>query len=154
LSSSSEYNPIYHVAWRQPVHNSPTGFKIQINAGQVYSSGSTTPAAPANTSPTVPAGGDEQPMINEGDSPAQPAKAPTPASTGNKYALSGTIEISRGHYLHLDADLFYRKPGKSAGEAASSLKLYRLKHKRRMKSKEIHYIDNPMFGMLVYIKPI
>lgn len=30
---------------------------------------------------------------------------------------------------------------------------YRFKQKRKMRSKELHYMDNPVFGMLVYVTP-
>lgn len=32
-------------------------------------------------------------------------------------------------------------------------KVYRFKQNRKMRSRELHYIDNPVFGMLVYVTP-
>ncbi len=56
--------------------------------------------------------------------------------------LDGTIQVSVKRYLHVDLDLLL-KTGRS----------YRLKTSRRMRSKEIHYIDHPMMGVLVLITP-
>jgi hypothetical protein len=58
-------------------------------------------------------------------------------------ALDGTIKVSVKRYLHVDLDLLL-KSGKG----------YRLQSKRRMRSKEIHYIDHPMMGVLVLITPV
>ena len=39
----------------------------------------------------------------------------------------------------------------SAGKCIN--KVYRFKQNRRMRSKELHYLDNPVYGLLVYVTP-
>jgi len=31
--------------------------------------------------------------------------------------------------------------------------VYQFKQNRKMRSKELHYIDNPVFGLLIYVTP-
>ncbi len=57
--------------------------------------------------------------------------------------VSGTIRMYRNRYLHIDADLLF---GASSGR-------YRIKESRRMRSRELHYLDHPRFGMLIVITP-
>jgi hypothetical protein len=55
--------------------------------------------------------------------------------------LGGLIRVTRGRYLHLEADLLLR-------DAQSSwphhIRLY-----RRMRSGELHYVDHPRLGILI-----
>lgn len=62
--------------------------------------------------------------------------------------IDGTVRLSRARYLHLEADLMYHFTGGFGGPSN-----FRLKESRRMRSKELHYLDHPMFGMLVRVKP-
>ncbi len=63
--------------------------------------------------------------------------------TSSSTPMDGTIKVSVSRYLHVDLDLLL-KTGKS----------YRLQDSRKMRSKEIHYIDHPMMGVLVLITPV
>lgn len=55
--------------------------------------------------------------------------------------LSGLVRLTRGRYLHLDADLTVR----DARDGAP----YRARFNRRMRSDELHYVDNPRLGILI-----
>lgn len=57
--------------------------------------------------------------------------------------IDGTIAVRRGRYLHADVDLLYKK-----GVAA------RLTHTRRLRSNEVHYIDHPLFGVILSVSPV
>lgn len=59
--------------------------------------------------------------------------------------VDGTLALSLGRYLHLDADLVYTV----AGEEAAS---WRLEESRRMRSEELHHLDSPRLGVLAVIK--
>ncbi len=63
--------------------------------------------------------------------------------TSSSTPMDGTIKVSVNRYLHVDLDLLL-KTGKS----------YRLQESRKMRSKQIHYIDHPMMGVLVLITPV
>jgi len=60
-------------------------------------------------------------------------------------SLQGTARVSLAHYLHLNVDLLY-----TAGPDGP---LVRMKQKRRMRSKEIHYLDGPVLGVIVLMTP-
>lgn len=73
--------------------------------------------------------------------------------------VSGSVTVTRGRYLHLDLDLVLNTAPDSNyigedyrfGSVSSSI---RLQQKRRMRSKELHYIDHPRFGVLALITPV
>ncbi|NOY67018.1 MAG: hypothetical protein GXP13_06375 [Gammaproteobacteria bacterium] len=72
--------------------------------------------------------------------------------------LDGTIEISIARYLHIWTDLLINRPISSPAfiEQDSEyvkLETLRFQDHRRMRSKELHYIDNPAFGILIYALP-
>jgi hypothetical protein len=68
-----------------------------------------------------------------------------------------TLYISR--YLHLQVDLqatqcLFSSSQKREQEDNSCVnQLYQFKQDRKMRSGELHYIDNPVFGLLVYVTP-
>lgn len=101
----------------------------------------------------------------------------------SKVALDGTLRVHRARYLHVEADLLYYRPldgdtsvapaSGDAPDAAPMLdspdtaliehllaeddvapRLFRLTESRRMRSRELHYLDHPLFGMLVEVWPV
>ncbi len=78
--------------------------------------------------------------------------------------LNGTIAIGLGRYLHVHTDLIYTEPAsprraaQSATDALFSQRLpawqsYRVRDHRRMRSRELHYLDHAKLGMLILITP-
>jgi len=73
--------------------------------------------------------------------------------------LDGSIEISVGRYLHVWTDLLFSRPANNnpaminANSEYTELQTFRFQDHRRMRSKELHYIDNPSFGILIYALP-
>jgi hypothetical protein len=86
----------------------------------------------------------------------------------------GELELYVSRYLHIKVNLqaqqcTYAKTSPISNQASNKQGLeqalgttssnqcikqvYRFKQNRKMRSKELHYIDNPIFGMLVYITP-
>jgi hypothetical protein len=55
--------------------------------------------------------------------------------------LSGAIRVTRGRFLHVDADLLLSDLG---GDQPIHVQLY-----RRMRSDELHYIDHPRVGIVI-----
>lgn len=82
---------------------------------------------------------------------------PTPAPL----VLEGTVRLILSRYLHLEADMFYRPdaavPAKShsffASDEPADPMVYHLHETRRMRSKEVHYLDHPMFGIITLVTP-
>ncbi|MEE8342383.1 MAG: CsiV family protein [Gammaproteobacteria bacterium] len=61
--------------------------------------------------------------------------------------LDGTVRLESGRYLHLYLDFVYSPPVRFAG--ASSM---RLKQRRRVRKRELHYFDHPRFSVLVMVR--
>ena len=77
--------------------------------------------------------------------------------------ITGNVKIVLSRYLHFYSQLEYqRKNLTQTNEENISLSTddiavahpYSLKSHRRMRSKELHYIDHPLVGMLVQINPV
>lgn len=69
------------------------------------------------------------------------------------YELEGAITVDRGHYLHFKPDLQLRRNITLEDGSMRTITAV-LDEPRRMKSKEAHYIDHPLFGILVYTTPL
>lgn len=94
--------------------------------------------------------------------------------------LFGTLRLRISRYLHLDIDLTYRiaqevQYNEQKDALMEAVKLapednrfiftsepvttiaqrgFRLQESRRIKSKEVHFFDHPLFGVLVYVTPL
>lgn len=55
--------------------------------------------------------------------------------------LEGTIKLHKKKYLHVKTDLLY------TGQYGAA----HLKQSRRLKSKQLHYLDHPLFGILIRV---
>lgn len=60
--------------------------------------------------------------------------------------LDGTLRVYLTRYLHVEVDLLYHRSGVETP--------FRLRASRRMRSGELHYLDHPMFGVLVLVTPV
>ncbi|MCP4982454.1 MAG: hypothetical protein GY935_18405, partial [Gammaproteobacteria bacterium] len=85
------------------------------------------------------------------------------------YEFEGKITIALSRYLHTYTDLVLRRPRLSVDPVLNNsakdillatasadtriLNNHRLKEHRRMRSKTLHYLDNPEFAMLILITP-
>ena len=88
---------------------------------------------------------------------------------GGLYEFEGKITIALSRYLHAYTDLILRRPRLSedpvlnnapqnaylAANAADTriLNNHQIKEHRRMRSKNLHYLDHPEFAMLILITP-
>jgi hypothetical protein len=97
---------------------------------------------------------------NESTSVQIHSRYPLPASYMEKAdipslldQISGTVTISVERYLHVDAQLLYTRPPALTEASANIPVNFVLKESRRLRSKEVHYLDHPMFGMLIQIVP-
>ena len=107
----------------------------------------------------------------------------TVARDPSKAALDGTLRVHRARYLHVQADLLYYRPLASDASAPKAVdddpdaapildssdtalieqlldeddaapRLFRMTGSRRMRSRELHYLDHPLFGALVEAWPV
>jgi len=128
INASKEYNVLFYGSWRQAGLNAEKAFEIDIQ--QLDNS-------------------------HEADS----------ANT-----ITGTLKLVLARYLHIYNKLNYQRKANVAsteqaventdtaippGEStAAEYENYPISNHRRMRSKELHYIDHPLVGMLIQINPV
>ncbi len=97
---------------------------------------------------------------------------------GPRFELEGTLGLSIGRYLHMDAKLWLQEPpllpvseeepsmaelvSDAAPEPIDTLPAFAqpeyrymaLEEHRRLRSNELHYLDHPRFGVLLLVQPV
>ncbi len=141
LSDSSQHPLLSYTVWRQPGLPRDAGIAVQLNAGQVLSVSDTG----------------ETPVFAEaalGDNTASEGLRVARSTAGALLTqnveqvgqLHGTLTVTLGRYLHLDTSLVFSE---DTAERSAHFTAH-----RRMRSRRIHYIDNPLFGLIVHMTPI
>jgi len=177
LIESPRYELLLHAAWRQPGLELEQVMPVWIKGGRIFGKEYTSidnsiemfdNKAAADTA----AGGeaktfefDEQTL--ESQELQLLEQQDTPQHNG-LYELEGKITIALSRYLHTYTDLVLRRPRLSedaldnvAEQAYLQAHLadtrilnnHLMREHRRMRSKNLHYIDNPEFGLLILITP-
>jgi hypothetical protein len=171
LDKSSAYRPLLHIAWIQPGVSSEQAQLIHVRNNN---------AALGTVTTSVD---ESQPAFSEpGYAPTLSSRIQV-ARDPSKAALDGTLRVHRARYLHVQADLLYYRPldsdvgaalpsADNAGAAPfpdspdtalieqlladedAAPRLFRLTENSRMRSRELHYLDHPLFGMLVEAWPV
>ena len=152
LTASNNYRILLHTAWRQPGMDAETALPVHINLSFIDSNtpSSTTPNA---TTPLAM----QSPALASSD------------MTQTRSTLNGYIKIILSRYLHADINLVYTTgiPLSSSTPAPLPLSddaeikpltppqptVYVLSQTRKMRSKELHYIDHPVLGVLILATP-
>jgi hypothetical protein len=178
LNKSSAYRPLLHMAWIQPGFASEDARMVHVRNNNAALGTIATPIA------TRIDGDDEMlPVFDEpGDAPTLSARIQVARDPGQA-AVDGTLRVHRARYLHVKADLLYYRPldsdasapvppGSNAAAAPlpdspdtalielllaeedAAPRLFRLTESRRMRSAELHYLDHPLFGLLVEAWPV
>ena len=126
INASSEYNVLFYGAWRQAGLDKSKAYEININ------------------------------------------KLKSRHTDKSKNTLTGTFKLVLARYLHIYNQLNYqRKITATTGSAENEKQtgalnndmvpsngLYPLNSHARMRSKQLHYIDHPLVGMLIQINPV
>ncbi len=143
INRSGKYQLLLHVAWRQQGLNRKASRPVYIRS-------STYPLPPP--------------------SPGHPSTARLLEQLATVPSVEGAVRMYRTRYLHFEADLIYFRPRPDAEgpkelpaeaeneehyvtEKAVIPTHFRLTESRRMRSREIHYLDHPLFGVVVEIRP-
>ena len=76
-----------------------------------------------------------------------------------KSSVQGSLKLVLGRYLHIHTDLLYKRLNNTDKQTAPALNSnifseFKIQSQRRMRSNELHYIDHPLVGILVLVKPI
>lgn len=129
MASSGRYRVLRHFAWQQAGLAAADAIAIRVNLGSAFDI-----YLPDDLSPYeefIPGSGEPRPERQ------REARTTT---------VNGTIKVRLGRFLHMENLLVY-----TDGETGKS---YRLSESRKMRSRELHYIDNPRFGLLTRIVPV
>ena len=143
LKRSGRYRILKHIAWRQPMVD-----KNQAKAIQIYAGGDFSELFPQRAYRRVEFG-DTMPPLDQDRQISNPLRE-----------LAGTVRVVITRYLHVYTDLVYRLPGthalalEDARQRQQVLVDYAINSHRRMRSRELHYIDHPLLGILVEATPI
>ncbi|NOX75325.1 MAG: hypothetical protein GXP17_01600, partial [Gammaproteobacteria bacterium] len=180
LRRATAFEPMLHIAWRQPTLARGVARPVLLYDGM-------TDPLPTLVDPEVEPGlegGQEldatPPLMpqfaNEQDTqPGHFVGPPNPR-------FFGTLSVSVARYLHFNVDLIYRAPvTQKMAVAVPDLELwydrpyptlyepqgpayrlkewqamrgFQMKESRRMRSRELHYLDHPFFGIVVLITPV
>ena len=178
LVESPRYELLVHAAWRQPGLERERVLPIWIRGGQIYGNEYTsidsniqlfdsTQSDAMQTDAEV-----KNYEFNEQTLESQRLlllKEQKTQQHNGLYELEGKITIVLSRYLHTYVDLVLRRPRLLADPVLDNaaeeeylaahladtriLNNHPLREHRRMRSKNLHYIDSPEFGMLVLITP-
>jgi len=177
LVDSSRYELLLHTAWRQPGLEQERALPVWIRGGRIYGDEYTSidsqieflesmPKADGKKADGTPYEFDEQTLESI---ELQLLEQQSSKRQQRLYELEGKITIGLSRYLHAYTDLVLRRPRLTidqettnsaqqrtlAAYSADTLILnnHSLKERRRMRSKNLHYLDSPEFAMLILITP-
>ena len=182
IERSSRYELLIHTGWRQPGLDKDNGLAVWIKGGQNFGYGysSIDQSEPLQIEPVLIEPTPEELDTNEQSTldSLSVDNSELEKDPGGLYELEGQVIITLSRYLHTQASLVLRKPAtiRDLIEQSSTpadentaeispdqgavdlfednrLLNYGLNEKRRMRSKRLHYLDSPQFGMLVIITP-
>ena len=129
IAASGRYRLLRHFAWRQPGLDASEARAIRVNVGRTLEM-----YLPEDISPY------------DRFIPASAAPRPDRTRAVRSSTVSGTLKVRLGRFLHLESQLVFTDEESGAS--------YRLWESRKMRSTELHYVDNPRFGLLARILPI
>ena len=175
LIDSPRYELLLHAGWRQPGLEREQAIPVWIKGGRIYGNEYTSIDSKIELIDNKPVDATSGERVFEFDEQTlesqelQLQEQQTMAQHNGLYELEGKITIVLSRYLHTYTDLVLRRPRLSAdpvmNNAASEaymdanradtliLNNHHMREHRRMRSKNLHYIDSPEFGMLVLITP-
>ncbi|MFN3234029.1 MAG: CsiV family protein [Gammaproteobacteria bacterium] len=127
LKQSKNYTVLLALSWWQPFQDQPQGQTLHIYGGQTYNQY-----------------GEMVTVIDDEDA--------------SYYQINGTIKISLNTYFDIDTHLQFLVPEKDKSVRVSEntltpFKVFEINEELRSRSNELHYLDNPAFGVLIKIAP-
>ena len=136
LNRSSRYNVLLHQSWQQTGLSNNDAFNIKVDTTKENNVDNKAAS-----------------LFNSGN---QISKIDNNEIKSN---LKGTLKLILGRYLHIHTDLLYQRPKKNYSSSSpilhgSMFNEFEIKSQRRMRSKELHYIDHPLIGILILINPV
>ncbi len=165
IVDSPRYSLLLHTAWRQPGLDKDQALPVWIKGGRIFGNEYTSIDDYASL---VEIGNSDTAQLSADAGASLSARSRSESQSG-LYELEGKITIALSRYLHTYTDLVLRKPRLSIDpeiDLGSEIEIssenlqdtrilnnHHLKEHRRMRSKKLHYLDNPEFSMLILITP-
>ena len=147
LTESKNYRILLHSGWRQPGMDVDTALPVHISQSFIVDEAGKNLAA--NTAPV------SSPVVNQ---------------IQTRSILDGYIKVILSRYLHMDVKLAYTTKIPLTTETiipAQTLDsteivpvgppkpvVYYLEETRKMRSKEVHYLDHPVLGVVLLATPV
>lgn len=129
IAGARRYRVLRHLSWRQPGLPDDEAIAVRVALG--------------NSVPMyIP--DDLRPFPEF--FPGSPSPTTEQTESINTYTVNGTIKVRLGRFLHMDSRLVFTDQQTNQS--------FRLSKSRKMRSGELHYIDNPRFGLLTTITPL
>lgn len=152
---------LLHLGWRQPGLAEGKAVAVRVDEGMQERK----EEQPESGQPQMPVA-----AVGEGS-----ALMPEEAKV---HRMEGTLKLVLSRYLHIYTDLIYREPLPEGARPVETLfgqggepdlfslaedpfsltlqpqyQVYHLQQSRRMRSRELHYLDHPLFGMAILVTP-
>lgn len=131
IKDSNNHRLLYHGGWRQIDFDQENAPYMRVALGG---------AVPMFTEP-----GDPDSIFLKGYT-TPPLNSTIRYDQKRMTKLYGGIKVWVGRFLHFDTILSYTPRGSS--------KSFAMQSERRMRSRHMHYIDNPRFGIITKIFPV
>lgn len=143
LAASPRYEILTHIAWQQPGLEESKALSMPVSGGKDYRT-----AHPERL--------ESRWEVND---LGEIVEVPGPETLNE---LDGSVTLVLGRFLHIYTDLIYRKPviverlDEETQEVSETRTLFDIpiQSHRRMRSRELHYIDHPLAGILIEVTPI
>ena len=142
INETDSRRVLLHTGWRQPGMPKDSALTVKLNKK--------IPAQTSNVTET-----------NDMSQQMPPVSLPWAAKEAG--ILEGKVKVMLARYLHVDVDMIFQAEPLQTNDIYSiedstnaEIKpvVFHLKQtRRRMRSRELHYIDNPVLGMLILITP-
>lgn len=131
IRASSNHRLMYHGGWRQGAIDKENAPFMSIALGRSFN--------------TLTESGDADSIYLRGyNNP--PLDLPVDLNQSQSFKLYGGIKVWVGRFLHFDTLLSYTPEGADFSFAFES--------ERRMRSRQLHYIDHPRVGIITKIFPV
>lgn len=152
MESRGSYRILFHEAWRQPIRERGRAFAIHVEGGQrlqpLEEDFLLTPLNPAEDEPEPLQ--QETPMDEEPGAGAsmEAAAEAEPVKDRSFPEMRGELKLHLARYLHVEPNLWFTDKTGDGQRFHVTIEQH-----RRMRSEELHYIDHPLFGLVLYLKP-
>lgn len=145
------YRILLHGAWRQPMRERGRAFPIFVTGGEALAPMSRAPLATdpdqentlSMTAPPPPLNPTVEYQVDNGEDIETVRLAPF-----SEPEFKALLRFHLARYLHVEPDAWL------ARESEQQQRYWvQIDQKRRMRGEELHYLDHPLFGLLLRLTP-